>query len=172
MSKKGTIKVILIVIVIMLIFGSVYHRYTINKISRRATFLTLINIRSSLEDITTYYESVYKNQPINKEQIFNDKLLHRYLREMQNIAHYISSLSISFRGSILDLQIEDIKDIDEGGITKEDIEYLNNVTIKYVDVIRKIDKEQSENILRKRFFYLTKSNLMELESVFEGYPKQ
>lgn len=171
MSKRGTIKVILIVIVIMLIFGSVYHRYKVNKISSGTAFLTLLNIKSSLQDITVYYENEYNNQPISKDQILKDKLLYNYLIEMRNIANYISR-SISFRGSILYLQLEDIKNIDDGGITKEDIEYLNNVLIKYEDVTRKINDEQSNSILRRMFCYLTKSNLMELESVFEGYPEQ
>ena len=171
MSKRETIKVILIVIVIMLIFGSVYHRYKINKISSETAFLTLINIKSSLQDITVYYENEYKNQPISKDEIIKDKLLYNYLIEMRKIANYVSR-SISFRGSILDLKLEAIKNIDEGGITREDIEYLNNALVKYEEITKKINNEQSNNILRRMFCYLTKTNLMELESVFEGYPEQ
>lgn len=155
----------------MLIFGFVYHRYKINKISSGTAFLTLLNIKSSLQDITVYYENEYNNQPISKNQILKDKLLYNYLIEMRNIANYVSR-SISFRGSILDLRLEDINDIYDGGITIEDIGYLNNALIKYEDVLRKINNEQRNNILRRMFCYLTKSNLMELESAFEGYPEQ
>lgn len=169
--KNKRLPIILITIVLIGALSYSYHRFMITKITSRSTMVTLGNIKSSLEDIIVYYKDVYNNQPISQDQVRNDKLLLTYIKRMRDVSNYVGE-SADFRGSNLDLLLYDIGNIDDGGITTEDIIYLNDVLVKYEDMLRKINDEQRNSILRRNFCYLTKSNLKEIEAIFVDYPEQ
>lgn len=158
--------VIIIIVVMIFTLGYGYHRFSCNEITDTYDWITLRNIYSTLDDLITTYEMQYKNQNVNEDEVKSNLIIKEYLRQMNTYEWY---LSLSPRLSSVRLYAGKISDIDYGGISIEELEYLINVRDKLKIYLDKINEELEEVSIRRMFGIFRKSNADELKTIFDGY---
>ena len=98
-------------------------------------------------------------------------MLWSYFYEMYIDSVYISK-SPNFRDTRLRLYLDKISELKNGGISDEEIEYLNRVQVNYNIVLDEIDGERDKNIINRMFGVLNHHNAMKLVAVFEEFPEK
>lgn len=162
-----TRKVIIIIIVaVILTLGYGYHRFTCNEITDTYNWITLRNIYITLDDIVETYEKQYHNQTVDEDEIKNNLIFREYFHQMNTYEWY---LSLSSRLSPIKLDIMEIANIDDEGISKQELEYLINVRDKLKIYIYKINDELEEKSIKRMFGIFRKSNVVELEAIFTEF---
>lgn len=158
-------KVVLIIfLAIIFTFGYGYHRFTCNEITDTFNWITLRNIYITLDDIVETYGKQYHNQAVEEDEIKNNLIFQEYFHQMNTFEWY---LSLNSRLSSIRLEISKIADIDDGGISEQELEYLINLRNELEIYIDKIDNELEEKSIARVFGGLfRKSNVKELESIF------
>nr|WP_312578018.1 hypothetical protein [Sedimentibacter sp.] len=160
--KKGKITVIIIIIVIFTL-GYSYHWFTCNEITDTYDWITLRNIYSTLDDLVITYEKQYNNQNVDENGIKDNLIFKEYFHQMNTYEWY---LSLSPRLNDVKSYIGKISDIDDDGISEKELEYLINVRAKLKIYLDKINEELDEVSIRRIFGIFRKSNVDELQSIF------
>lgn len=155
--------IVIIIIAVILTLGYGYHRFTCNEITDTYNYITLRNIYYTLNDIIYTYEKQYHNQIVEESEIKSSLIFREYFQQMNTYEWY---LSLYARLSPIGLVISEIADIDDEGITKQELEYLINVRDKLKIYIDKINDELEEKSIRRMFGIFRKSNVEELEAIF------
>lgn len=114
----------------------------------------------TLDDIVGTYEEQYNNQFVDEDEIKNNLVFREYFHQMDTYEWYLSLYPrLSWK----------IANIDDEGISKQELEYLINVRDKLKIYIDKINEELEEKSIRRIFGIFRKSNVIELEAIFTEY---
>jgi len=159
-----TRKVIIIIIVaVILTLGYGYHRFTCNEITDTYNWITLRNVYITLDDIIETYEKQYRNQIVDEDEINNNLVFREYFHQMNTYEWY---LSLYPRLSSISLDISEIADINDEGISEQELECLIKLRDKLKIYIDKINDELEGKSIRRMFGIFRKSNVDELEAIF------
>lgn len=162
MKMKKVIIIIIAAMIFTLIYG--YHRFSCNEITDTYDWITIRNIYSTLDDLAATYEAQYNNQKTSEDEIKSNPIIREYFRQMNIYEWY---LSLSPRLSSISLHIRKIADIDYGGISVNELEYLINVRDELKIYLDKINEEHEEISIRRMFGIFRKSNVDELNIIFD-----
>lgn len=156
--------IIILIVVVILTLGYGYHLFTSNEIIDTYNWITLRNIYITLDDIVDTYEEQYNNQIVDEDEIKSNVVFREYLHQMNTYEWY---LSLYPRLNSISVDIREIADIDDEGISEQELDYLINVRDKLKIYIDKINDELEEKTLRRMFGIFRKSNVEELEAIFQ-----
>lgn len=161
MKKRKIIIIFIVVLILILAYG--YNRFTCNEITDTYDWITLRNIYITLDDFLDTYEKQYNNQIVDEDEIKNNLIFKEYFHQMNTYEWY---LSLSPRLSAIRYDIRKTADIDDEGISKQELEYLINVRDKLKIYNDKINDELEGKSLRRMFGIFRKSNVEELGTIF------
>ena len=160
-KKRRIVIIFTVILILILAYG--YHRFTCNEITDTYDWTTLKNIYITLDDLLDTYEKQNNNNILDEDEIKNNLIFKEYFHQMNTYEWY---LSLSPRLNSISYDIRQIADIDDGGISKQELEYLINVRDKLKIYNDKINGELEEKSIRRMFGIFRKSNVDELEAVF------
>lgn len=161
--KKSRIIIIISVAVLLLALCYSYYKFEYNEITDTYDWNTLRNIYSELDDFLDTYEKQYQNQSVYEFEIKNNLLLKKYFNQMHTYEWY---LSLSPRLSSVSYYIGKIADMNDGGISEKELVYVIYVRDSLKVYIDKINDELEEISIRRMFGIFRKSNVAELEDIF------
>lgn len=153
--------IIILAIILSLTYG--YYRFTSNEIIDTYNWITLQNIYITLDDIVETYEMQYNNQAVDEDEIKNNLVFREYFLQFNTYDWY---LSLYPRLSPIRPYIYKMVDMDDDGISVQELEYLIKVRDKLEIYIKKINDELEEKSIRRMFGIFRKSNVDELKAVF------
>lgn len=156
--------IIILIVVVILTLGYGYHLFTSNEIIDTYNWITLRNIYITLDDIVDTYEEQYNNQIVDEDEIKSNLVFREYFHQMNTYEWY---LSLYPRLNSISVDIREIADIDDEGISEQELEYLINVRDKLKIYIDRINDELEEKSLRRMFGIFRNSNVEELEAIFQ-----
>lgn len=170
MLRRSVVKtrkiIIVLIVAVILTLGYGYNRFTCNEIIDTYNWITLRNIYMTLDYIVGTYKEQYNNQFVDEDEIKNNLVFREYFHQMDTYEWY---LSLYPRLSSISIDIWKIANIDDEGISKQELEYLINVRDKLKIYIDKINEELEEKSIRRIFGIFRKSNVIELKAIFTEY---
>ena len=161
--KKSRIIIIISVAILLLVLCYSCYKFEYNEITDTYNWITLRNIYSELDDFLDIYEKQYQNQSVYEFGIKNNLLLKKHFNQMHTYEWY---LSLSPRLSSISYYIGRIADMNDGGISEKELVYMIYVRDSLKVYIDKINDELEEVSIRRMFGIFRKSNIAELEDIF------
>ena len=161
--KKSKIIIIISVAILLLALCYSCYKFEYNEITDTYNWITLRNIYSELDDFLDIYEKQYQNQSVYEFEIKNNLLLKKHFNQMHTYEWY---LSLSPRLSSISYYIGRIADMNDGGISEKELVYMIYVRDSLKVYIDKINDELEEVSIRRMFGIFRKSNIAELEDIF------
>lgn len=153
MSKRN-ISILIVLILIILLFNT-YYNFKLNAVVEQYDFITLANVTHNLDAITSTYDNVEDN----------DQILREYFSRFNTYSWYFSQ---SPRLNVISLELDNMSNIIDDGISQEELKYLVSTYDEIKVFLNKINDERGKISFNRIQGAFRKSNVNELEMILDS----
>lgn len=140
---------------VLLVLFYIYHNTKFYNTVDSYDFVTLRNIKSTLDRILYAYENGKDNEQI-------------LLEHFDKFYTYLGYLNESPRLGGIDFEVSRMPDILDDGITEEELNYLVSVRDNLEMFLKRVNEKWSKPEFLRIHGIFSKSDIKELEKIFDG----